>query len=185
MEDGVMTQLFTRFLEQPTRENYVAVFDVVTNSPDYNPYANDLERLSKLVEQGKFEVAIERAYELMPVWVLSPRIHILVSIAHARTGNEKVAEMERAIAFRCLEGIENTGDGSEARPYLVASTADEYDVLAARGKKLGQQSLHERGDKHLDCMACESGEEIWFDITKAYDQLTNRRGGRRSAGDGP
>lgn len=171
MGDAQLAELFTRFLGEPTRENYVAVFDVLTGSPEYDPYSDDLEGLSDLIDRGKFAEAVERGYELMPKWLLSPRVHLLVSMAHGRAGDPKGAEMERMIAFRCVEGIESTGDGSEASPYLVTSTADEYDVLGARGKKPAGQALHERGDRRFDVMSCESGEEVWFEITRVYGQL--------------
>src|SRR5688572_14101116 len=179
MDDRGTSELFVRFLQEPTRENYLAVFEVVTNDPDYDPYSNDLERVGQLLEQGKFAEAVERGYGLMPKWLLSPRIHLLVSMAHERAGDEKGAEMERMIAFRCLEGIENPGDGTRASPYLVTSTADEYDVLGARGKKMLGQSLHHDGERHLDRMEVEGGGEVWFDITKVYGRLAARMDRRK------
>ena len=59
-DDLDVRELFVEFLREPTRENYLAVFDVVTDGPAYDPYGGEVDGVQELVDQGRFAEALER-----------------------------------------------------------------------------------------------------------------------------
>jgi hypothetical protein len=180
--DGDVRKQFFEFVTNPTREGYLALFEYVTGLPDYEPYSNDLARLDELMTSERYAELRERAYEMMHRWLLSPRIHMLISVASKELGDEQGAEMERMFAAACVEGILRTGEGTQASPYVVTSTTDEYDVLFFNQKKSTGQRLVDRGERVCDVLTCEDGSEVWFDVTAPYMHMARKmkRGGETS-----
>jgi hypothetical protein len=68
-------------------------------------------------------------------------------------------------------GILATGDGSADKPYLVSRVSDEYDILRHTKKGMKGQSLRTKGDKSFDVIACQDGQELWFDITAVFGSM--------------
>jgi hypothetical protein len=167
---------FYEFVTNPTRDAYLALFEYVTSLPEYEPYSNDLSDLDGLMAAGRFAEVRERAYDVMDRWLLSPRIHMLASVASKELGDEQGAEIERMIAAACVEGIMSTGDGTKDAPYRVISTTDEYDVLFYNQKKFVGQGLVEKGEMVCDVLSCEDGSEVWFDVTTPYTHMTRKMG---------
>jgi hypothetical protein len=167
-------EAFIALVTEPTRENYLRVWEEFTSCPDYNPYSTDIEKVLTLLNDGKFAEARQRIYDAMARWLLNPRIHLLASAAARGMGDEKTAEMEGFFAVRCLQGITSTGDGSREQPYLVSSVTDEYDVLTYLKKSLKTQSLVEDGERVLDLLECQDGSTLCFDITRPYAAMGKR-----------
>jgi hypothetical protein len=103
--------------------------------------------------------------ELMPNWLLSPRVHFLLSTAADKLGDADMARREQYLAKVCLRGLLASGNGSEELPYLITHLPDEYDVLDALGKEMTGQRLVRSGPGACDVIACADGTEVWFDIT--------------------
>lgn len=93
---------------------------------------------------------------------------MMLDLAYERIGDTKASELERGIALLLLEGIESTGDGTEAHPYLISRVVDEYDLLTYLGKVPEMQSLVESGERLLDRHNCEDGTSIYFDVTAQH-----------------
>ena len=81
--------------------------------------------------------------------------------------------MEQMASSSLMRGIESTGDGTRANAFLVSRTSDEYDLLLHRELIFTGQSLVAEGDRKLDVMRVEAGEENWFDVTD-IQQILNR-----------
>jgi hypothetical protein len=173
-----MKDVFFDFLQNPGRESYLKIRDLVVAHPSYNAYARDLDELAKLYGEERYDEMEAQKDRALPNYLLSPRLHLLAGLAARKRGDERAAEMEFFICSMCLEGILSTGDGSEERPYLVLRTTDEYDVLQHLDKTLDMQELMHKGERSYDVMNCQDGSVLWFDITDAFATLARQMEGR-------
>jgi hypothetical protein len=172
---AISREEFLSFLQNPTRDSYIRLADLMVASPDYDPYSNELSSLEHLIETQQFADVMKQIPEVMSRWVLNPRIHMIGSMAASRLGDETTAKMEGMIALGCLRGIEATGDGTRERPFVVCYTADEYDLMMSKDKEAKGQMLVDEGGKACDVMRFEDGSEMWFDITRPYSVLQRRK----------
>lgn len=162
---------FLAFLKSPGVETYLAVRTELVCSEAYDPYSIELVEAEKLLAAKKLREAGRLVAGSMPNLLLSPRAHLTLAYISSREDDEKDAEGEGMIASLLADAILATGDGSEARPYLVVRSTDEYDVLQYLGKEPTGQAAHRREKQHLDCIACADGTSVWFDITDARAML--------------
>lgn len=172
-----MKERFNEFLKSPTAETYLAVREELISSDSYQPYSNEFDEAGELYEEGKLSEACGLMERAMSNLLLSPRAHRLLSFLYAKEGNEEAAAMEFEIAETCIQGILATGEGSRENPFLVVRTSDEYDVLHHFEKELAQQSLAGQDSKRFDVISCQDGTEYVFDITDAYNHLSQSLGG--------
>jgi hypothetical protein len=172
-----MREQFIALVQDPTGENYGRAWEAVTSAEAYDPYSSDFEQIENLLEAERPVEARALIHSVMGKWLLSPRIHMLASIAAKAAGDADGAGMEGFLYLRCVEGILSTGDGSRGRPYLVTCTSDEYDVLTHLRKTITRQALVEDGLRRLDVISCDDGTELHFDITRPYGRLMSRMGG--------
>lgn len=161
----VMRDEFQTFVEHPTAENYLLARDAILSDADGRTRTADLAELAELFGQGDFQAAREKIEGMMPAWALSPRVHFLAAQAAEQLGDDEDADLEKFLFSACLQGLLATGDGSLARPYQVAQTADEYDVLLALGSLAKGQVLVEHGGGHYDVVTCEDGTRVWFEVS--------------------
>jgi hypothetical protein len=170
-----MHELFVAFLSNATLETFRAIRDPIVNHANYDGYSQDLRDMENAYAQKRFADVKSIFGSAQPNLLLSPGAHLLLSLALKEEGNAKGSDLERFICYRCVEGIQLTGDGTQARPYLVLRTSDEYDVLSALGKRLASQHLvHDEHGKSFDQMVCEDGTQLWFDITEMMNAMTRR-----------
>ena len=159
-------------LSQPSRENYLRLWEAVTSGPSYAPYGDPFGPVEQRLEAGDFAGAQEALRPVLGQLLLCPRAHLLASVAAKRAGDEDAAGFESMFYVRCIQGILATGDGTADRPYLVTRTSDEYDVLSHLEKELQVQSLmHGPDGRSLDRMTCTDGSELHFDVTRALETL--------------
>ncbi len=169
------------YLADPSSENFRAVQETLAQSPEYAPYSGEPRDVYPLLEQGQFKTAQAQIMALMPNWFLNPGVHKLLSFISHQLGDEQSARFEFQLAMFLLEGILSTGDGSQARPYRVLHTADEYDILEHLDKQAERQSLAEKAGRYFDRQDCIDGTQLWFDITWPYSHLQQKLGEKRSA----
>ncbi len=169
-----MRALFLEYLRQPKLESYLAVRKAVINHPSYQPYSEDLEDLDEMIDAEDYQAVLDLMPHMLPNLMLSPRLHLMLGYVHRRMGDEESAEMESAVARACIEGILMTGRGTEAEPWLVVRTSDEYDVLMFIDRRMESQALVQRDNRTLDCLTGDDGKQSWFDITDAYKALGNQ-----------
>lgn len=172
-----MQETFFAFVADPTPENYLAVRRAVVTHPDYDPYGNALRHVRDAYEAGEFARVQSLFAERVPTLLLSGEAHFIVALAHEKLGEDDLCKMEKFLAFRCVSGILGSGDGSHERPYLVTSTADEYDALNALSKQSTMQSLHQEDGRVLDRQQVDGGD-VWFDVTDAFAAMERRLGGK-------
>lgn len=172
-----MQEAFLAYIQQPTPENFLAVRSAVLARPDYAPYGDGLRHLRDAYEAGEFAHMKDLFGQHLSSLLLSGEAHFIVALAHEKLGDADAGQMEKYLAFVCVKGILGTGDGSQERPYLVTSTADEYDVLNALSKRPTMQSLHHEPDRVLDRQTVDGGE-IWFDVTAPFATLEKQFGGK-------
>jgi len=170
-----MQELFVAFLQNPTLESFQAIRNLVVNQPNYDGYSQDLRDMEDAFQQKRFADVKNVFAQAQPNLLLSPGAHLLLSLAMREEGNTQASELERFICFRCIEGIQSTGDGTQERPYLVLRTSDEYDILSVLGKQFARQALvNGESGKSFDQMTCADGSELWFEITEMMDAMTRR-----------
>jgi hypothetical protein len=169
MDELVRTK-FNDYLGDRTAEKFLELRDTMIASPDYDPYNVYRDTAVPLLQQEKFQEALDYLASRMPAWLLNPGIHKLASFALHKLGRTSDASFEYRLAEALLEGILSTGDGSKAHPYYVTSVVDEYDVLEHLGQELQRQTLVEKDACRYDLLACKDGTQVWFDVT---DPLTH------------
>lgn len=163
-----MQRRFTKFVEQPTRENYLAVRDAILRQAPLKLMTTELAELSLLLDEGDFQTVLDRIDALPPSKALSPRIHFLAAEAAELLGDTQAGEVERFLFVLCLKALLSTGRGSESEPYVVCHAADEYDVLEALGLEPAGQELIESDGRVCDLLTCSDGREVWFDVTALF-----------------
>lgn len=82
-----------------------------------------------------------------PSLLLSPSAHAMLSRAFAEIGEESSAKVESLLAELSLEALRSSGDGTHESPYRVLRVEDEYDLLAAEGRRSVRQV--DRGDRDV------------------------------------
>jgi hypothetical protein len=161
MHDKLVT-----FLESPTAENYLAARAALLGSGNSVRLVVEMQEAECLYRNQQFAALRKLVDHLIPSAVLSPRLHYFSAEANRQLGHGEDAELSEFMFDACLRGLLATGDGSPETPYLVAMTSDQYDILRALGLAPHRQKLVERDGKRLDCILCESGDEVWFDVTE-------------------
>jgi hypothetical protein len=170
-------EVFFAFVSDPTPDHYLAVRRAVVTHPDYDPYGDGLRRLRDAYEAGEYARVREVFGATMPTLLLSGESHFVVALAHEKLGEDDQCKMEKYLAFRCVSGILGSGDGTKERPYLVTSTADEYDALNALSEQSTLQSLHREDDGRVLDQQQVGGGVAWFDVTDAFAAMERRLGG--------
>jgi hypothetical protein len=163
-----MRDLFLKVAETPDRASYMAVRQAVLESPEYQPYSDELDRAEEMMDERKFAEARDCIQQGFPNLLLSPLAHLLLAAIAEELGDKKSEELEDFLATTCAEGILATGEGTQASPYLVVRTSDEYDLLDYLGKEPAEESQVREGERTYDRLTTTDAAVLWFDITEAY-----------------
>ena len=166
-----MADLFNDFLADPSAATFAALRDVLIKDPAYDFYATDIDDLDDLAERQDHQGVVSSFPAFMPNWLLSPRVHALVSRAAEQVGDKELATRERYLTEACLRAMLASGDGSELRPYPVTHVPDEYDLLEALDKEMARQRQHADEVSLCDVIECTDGSEIWFDISPSLNNI--------------
>jgi hypothetical protein len=153
------------FLQAQTEGNFLALRQEIATVPGFSRYASYEAVGFALVEQQKLTEALAALKAMMPGSFLSPGLHNLLAFIQTKLNNGEEAGKESYLATAVMRSILATGDGSEARPYLVLQVSDEYDVLKVLGKESAAQGLHWRQERVLDRHECTDESILWFDVT--------------------
>jgi hypothetical protein len=160
-----MADEFSDFLADPTGATFLRLRERLLDSPGYDFHSGALDELEELINGGQYDAVPDKISELMPGWLLSPRVHQLAGHAAQETGDPARAAREGYLAKACLRGLLQSGDGSRARPYRVTHVADEYDVLDYLAKEVAEQRVVEGDGGAFDVIGCADGSQLWFDIS--------------------
>jgi len=156
---------------QPTRDNYLALHAMVTAHASYQPYHRTFKTVQKQLSQRVYMASLVTLWEAMPTTLLSPRNYMLQAEIFQILNRPDDAAFAKTTAFALVQAIMATGDGSEAKPWVVSLVSDEYDVLAVLGKTRQRQSLMRGEDddsRRFDVITTTEGEEYWFEVTSLF-----------------
>lgn len=133
-----MTEDFFKFIMETTKENFSKSQRDVFSNNEYNPYSEDLNYLEELLDEEKFQDAVE--YNTVNI-LLSPRAHLYKNYALTQLKKEDGAKAEMIIALKILECISLTGIGTKDEPYVITRISDEKDFLNYLEEEFSSQSL--------------------------------------------
>lgn len=163
-----MIDSFLAFISKTNLDNFLNVQNQLFAHEQYDPYSDDVSALRQFLDEQQYsKVAEANNINLL----LSPRAHMFKNYAYGKLGLEDKAQMELIIAHKIMAGIEFTGDGSKTKPYKVCRVSDERDLLLYLDEEVSRQNLIHEQDIALDLITCESGKQIYFDITTPYMKL--------------
>lgn len=160
-----MTEDLFKFINDTTKENFISIQNAVISNSEYHPYSNDLSTVESMLDADKFE-DVGDFYNINIL--LSPRAHLYKNYAFEKLNKENEAKSELILAQKIMEGLSLTGDGSKQSPYLVTRISDEKDMLSYFQEQFASQSLINDNSRYFDCITCQSGKDIYFDITTPY-----------------
>lgn len=167
---------FETFIKDGDLRSYHEVRELLAADPRYQPYSSELRRLNDLCAARKCEEMRALMPAMLPNLLLSPSFHLFAGIVARELEDDRTADLEAAVARRCLEALLATGDGSEARPFHIMRVEDEYDVMAARGMEVEDQEPVERDGRYFDVLRDGQGGETWFDVTVPRTYLDRAAG---------
>ena len=170
-----MQRQLSAFVDEPSRQTFLAVRDAVLAAAPLPLAATDLAELERLLDSGDPRRVLDRLEAMPPSKVLSPRVHVLAAEAAEALGDVGSGEVERFLFVLCLQGLLATGDGSPAEPYLVCHATDEYDLLEALELEPAGQALVQETGRVCDVLTCTNGREVWFDVTAIMRPAVARR----------
>jgi hypothetical protein len=156
---------FSDFLTRPGADTYLVLRREIIGSPDFDTSSDGLKRLEDLIAQGAHTSVPALVPALMPNWLLSPRVHMLLGEAAEARGESGRAANEARMAEACMFGMKETGAGSDAAPFHPVHVSDEYDLAEFLGRAVLSQRREDRDGRAFDVLACADGSELWFDVT--------------------
>lgn len=162
-----------QWMTDPSPLNTDRLRDAIQRLPTYSSDEAITPQVFPLMEMGAWAEARGAILAAMPGNFLSPAAHTALARASMALGDTGVADRERSLARASLVTILNSGAGTEDSPWVVLRISDEYDVVAAMGTRVAEQSVTQPDGRVLDRVTTESGEVLWFEV---------RNAGRRIAG---
>lgn len=159
-------------ITDPIEANYRKAHAALIASAAYSPYGNDLDDLAKPYKEEKFEKVIELYKSTAKSFLLSPRLHIMVSISADLSGNKELAGTEKLIGRQLMKAMLSTGDGTAKKPFLVTCVDDEYEALKALRLTVKSHTSAAMENMEVDILHCKQGD-IYFDITASKAWLMN------------
>ncbi|WP_196887442.1 DUF4919 domain-containing protein [Aureivirga sp. CE67] len=159
---------FHKFLLEPTNENFLIVQEEVFNHPNYDPYSDDLNKMEKLLKEKKYDQVVKNINTNI---LLSPKAHFYLAFAFKKLGDENAENAETYIFQTIVESIKKTGDGTKENPYRVTRISDERDLIQYLKDDFSRQTLIEEENNVYDLISCDSGKQIYFDVTRPYARL--------------
>ncbi len=160
-------ETLVQWVDDPSPAHTHLLRDAIQRAPNYSSSLELTSTVVPLLERGAFAEARDAVMAVMPGSFLSPAAHTALSRAHLALGDQQSADQERSFARASLVSIINSGDGTQASPWTVLRISDEYDIIAAMGTQVAQQSVTQTGGRILDKMTTTTGESLWFELRNA------------------
>ena len=177
-----MQRQLTAFVEQPSKQTFLAVRAAVLRATPLPIAATALAEVERLLDEGSATEVLDRIDALPPAKVLSPRVHLLAAEAADLLGDAERSELERFLFVLVLRGLLATGDGTPANPYAVSQATDGHDIAEALGLEPASQSLVDSNGSLCDVLVCSDGRELWLDLTETIRRPRQSRPPQKSAG---
>lgn len=169
-----MSDEFSRFLDSPGANTYLALRDVIYGSDVFDMSSNALLQLEEAVREERFDDVPAIQDTLMPNFLLCTRAHALLGKAADARGETERAVSEMRMAEACSFGMRSTGDGSRLLPYHVMHPADGYDLALVMEREVVDQRSEGFNGNAFDVLTCSDESEIWLDMTKSATAMAQR-----------
>lgn len=164
-EDEELFEPFRTFVQEPSRENYLAVRAIIVRWDGYRPYSLSSKAMWEALGRQEIDKVFELFRESYPGLLLSPAAHRSMSMAHRSRGAQEESGFAWGVGARCLQGLLATGDGTAHRPYVVTLLGDEYELLRHLEKEAESQRLEEIEGEWYDVLELTDGGEVHFNVT--------------------
>jgi hypothetical protein len=193
--DNEMIKAIGTLIREPSGERYLEAVRLYVASDVYDPDSMDVNDVDRLCELERFRDAVQRFVEVVPGWILSPRVHSLAGVAYQLAGDSAMAKLELQLSSALVTGILRTGSGTPDSPFVVTRLADEYDVIgyqiSPESGELTREpvlSLERRLDqieegRWVETHKLSDGTEVSFDVSMEMAHYDKKRVILRS-GDG-
>jgi hypothetical protein len=156
-------------------------FDLVAMRDDYSAPADfhsgswmDADQAAAALDKHQPAEALKLAEAALATYPLDPNVWAIKADAEKMAGDQAASDRDVNVAVEILRSIDRTGDGkSAATAWKVISVAEEYDLLSAKGYKVGNQSLMQQDGHSFDVLEVtdtETGEKssVWFNIDRVF-----------------
>jgi len=157
-----LEELYEQFLQQPSGDRFLTLSQLILTERRNLRAIQDWRRIQSSFRKGDFEWLIQESWEFIPAWLLAPRFHQILADAAEKTRDSEMEELEQFQLQQCLEGLMDTGEGSQPHPYHVVSTSDIHDIMAALDKTPVAQHCVQGHESLCDLVSCDDGSELWF-----------------------
>jgi hypothetical protein len=156
-------------------------FDLVAMRDDYSAPEDyhagtwmDRDEAATALDQGRHAEALKMAEAALTDYPLDSDVWAVKAEAEKAAGDQAAFDRDMRIAVELLRAIERTGDGkSAASAWHVISVAEEYELMAVKGYKVGNQALVQQDGHTFDRLEVtdqSSGEtsSVWFNIDRVF-----------------
>ena len=151
------------YLACPGPTGAAAARDAIAEHPEHAVEVDFEARAHRLLDAGDAGSVVTLFRQHLPSVLLSPGAHLALATAFEQLGERAQAEREREVARLGVEAVTESGDGSSDRPWVVLRVGDEYEVLAALGRRVTSQRLGVSQDGELvDELTCDDGSVCCF-----------------------
>ena len=173
----------TRPADSVAAVDFAALRSTYAASGDYDPYGSDAELRKAMFDalgRDDFAGARRLADSALAQNYLDLFAHVGANAAASGLGDSSRADFHVAVIRGLFEAIAATGDGTEAKPWVVLSVDEEYALLQAQGLERTQQSLSTcAGGRPCDILTVTerrggATRTLYFDITLPHGWLTRR-----------
>ncbi len=157
-----------KWVENPSLSEFFYLQNEVFENPLYEPYSDDHHKVTEYYVEEEYDKLLshENVNTLLCPLAYSLKVDACMNLDKFRQGTE-AKKLYNAIMASLLE----SGDGSEANPYIITRLSDEFDILQHLDEDQESQFLLQIGDRRIDKIRCHSGRELHFDVTKILESL--------------
>lgn len=165
-----MHDTFAAYIERPSIRRYKEVRRDVLACEGYAEFNQCLAHAEQLELDNHIDDALHAYRSLMPLGVLSLRLHRVAGAAELRAselgrGDANRALLHRSVYAACCETILATGLGTKDRPFLITYASDARELLFAKSEQVISQSCIKERRRRYDVLLTSGEREFWFDVT--------------------
>jgi hypothetical protein len=165
-----MRDAFADLLHKPSAMRYKRVRALWLHEQHASDFSATLAELAQRLEH---ELRSERARSeaaqlvaaLQPCGWLCLRWHRLAGQLALLCGEQERARLHRFAFAGIQAGILATGNGSRARPWLIADGSDACEILLCTGREPKSHMLVQDAGRFCDVWLADNEHEFWFDST--------------------
>ena len=165
MRVSTIEDRFQDLLDRPGSESLLAARDLVIAHDNFPISPVFWARLDALLAANSFSELLAYCRFFQAVACLSPRFHFCRAIAYDGIGDAGRRDQSKATHQKLLKALADTGDGTQAAPFIITYLSDEYDLMKAFGcEAVGHHTAQQHAGV-CDVITDANGDEFWFDAS--------------------